>query len=157
MRAILRLLGGIVLACLFVSPATSDEARLPASWTKICLEGICYIGKSVRSESGLVVAATLLEPAGEVKKILRVTVPAEGLDLPHGVRIVIDQGRPVTRPFLICFPNGCMADYEGGTELVAQLKQGRMLFLELADADNSPVNLSLPMIGFAQAYDGPPQ
>jgi hypothetical protein len=35
------------------------------------------------------------------------------------------------------------------------LKQGHTLFLEGVDTANSPINQSLPLRGFADAYDGP--
>src|SRR4051794_7816610 len=50
-----------------------------------------------------------------------------------------------------------MADYSAGTTLVDQLKLGRTLFLEAFDKANLPINLTLPLVGFAHAYDGPPQ
>jgi hypothetical protein len=49
-----------------------------------------------------------------------------------------------------------MADYEAGPELIDQLRHGQKLVLETADADNSPISSTLPLAGFAQAYDGPP-
>src|SRR5262249_53099159 len=52
-------------------------------WTKFCLKGqnnepnakqVCFTGKDARIESGMpVVAAVLIEPEGEPKKLLRVT------------------------------------------------------------------------------------
>ena len=53
-------------------------------WTKFCLKGqeanakqVCFTGKDGRVESGMpVVAAVLIEPEGEPKKILRVTLAA---------------------------------------------------------------------------------
>ena len=88
-------------------------------WTKFCLKGqeanakqVCFTGKDARIESGMpVVAAVLIEPEGEPKKILRVTLPL-GMQLVHGTRVIIDQNQPMTAPYVICFTNGCMADYE---------------------------------------------
>jgi hypothetical protein len=50
-----------------------------------------------------------------------------------------------------------LADYEAGTELIDKLKQGQTLVLEGVDAANSPISLSVPLAGFASAYDGPAQ
>src|SRR5262249_49233120 len=67
-------------------PAEQQQAQ-PAEpqlifspWTKFCLKGqeanakqVCFTGKDGRVESGMpVVAAVLIEPEGENKKILRV-------------------------------------------------------------------------------------
>jgi hypothetical protein len=48
-----------------------------------------------------------------------------------------------------------MADYDAGAELVDQLKRGRILALEAIDKDNSPISLTVPLVDFANAYDGP--
>jgi invasion protein IalB len=159
MCMVLRFLSGVVLAGLLAWPATCEEARQPAliysPWTKICLEGICFIGREIRSDCGVVVAAGLIEKAGEAKKTLRIIVRVQ-VSPEHGVRIIIDRSQPVTRPFDACFPNGCIAEYEGGAALVEQLKQGQMLILEWVDAANLPVNRSVSLVDFAKAYDGPP-
>ena len=53
-------------------------------------------GKDGRLENGLpIVTAAMIEPEGEPKKLLRVTVPL-GMQLPHGTRVIIDQGQPAT-------------------------------------------------------------
>ena len=72
-------------------------------WTKFCLKGqeanakqVCFTGKDGRVESGQpVVAAVLIEPDGEPRKILRVTLPL-GMSLQPGTRVIIDQGQPMT-------------------------------------------------------------
>jgi Invasion associated locus B (IalB) protein len=73
----------------------------------------------------------------------------------RGVRIIIDQGEPIERPYANCFANGCMADYDAGPELVDQLKRERMLVLEATDKANAPISLIVPLAGFEDAYAGP--
>ena len=72
-----------------------------APWTKFCLKGqdagakqVCFTGKDGRIESGQpVVAAVIIEPEGEPKKILRVTLPL-GMQLVHGTRVIVDTNAP---------------------------------------------------------------
>ena len=52
---------------------------------------------------------------------------------------------------------GCRAEYEGGDELVDQFKHGRIRTLEAVDKANSPITATVPLVGFADAYDGAPQ
>ena len=70
-----------------------------------------------------VVAAVLIEPEGEPKKILRVTLPL-GMQLIHGTRVIIDQNQPMTAPYVICFTNGCMADYEATPDMIGEDEEG---------------------------------
>ena len=135
-----------------------------APWTKFCLKGqdagakqVCFTGKDGRIESGQpVIAAVIIEPEGEPKKILRVTLPL-GMQLVHGTRIIVDTNAPQQSPYVICFQNGCMSDYEATAELIASLKKGQNLVVQAINSNGAPLTLPLPLAGeFAKAYDGPP-
>jgi invasion protein IalB len=132
-------------------------------WTKFCMKGqeanakqYCFTGKDARLESGMpVVAAVIIEPEGEQKKLLRVTLPL-GMQLVHGTRVILDQNQPATGPFVICFTNGCMADYEWNADLIGRMKKGQQLTIQAINANGQPISLQLPLNDFAKAYDGPP-
>jgi len=139
-----------------------------APWTKFCLKGqdanakqICFTGKDGRIESGQpVIAAVIIEPEGEPKKILRVTLPL-GMQLVHGTRVIVDNNPPAQSPYVICFANGCMSDYEVTPEMLANMKKGQNLVVQAINANGAPLTLPLPLqetggSGFAKAYDGPP-
>ena len=133
-----------------------------APWTKFCLKGqdanakqVCFTGKDGRIESGQpVVAAVIIEPEGEPKKILRVTLPL-GMQLVHGTRIIVDNNPPQQSPYVICFANGCMSDYEMTPELLATMKKGQNLVVQAINANGAALTLPLPLGEFAKAYDGP--
>jgi invasion protein IalB len=132
-------------------------------WTKVCLKGqeanaqqVCFTGKEGRIDNGmLVIGAVLIEPEGSASKVLRVTLPL-GMQLPQGTRAIVDQGQPMTAPYMICFPNGCMADYEASGELIGKLKKGQSLVVQGINGQGQAVSLPLPLPDFAKAYDGPP-
>ncbi len=144
-------------------PADQQVQLIYSPWTKFCLKGqeanakqVCFTGKDARLESGMpVVAAMLIEPEGEPKKILRVTLPL-GMQLVHGTRILIDQNAPATAPYVICFTNGCMADYEANAEMVGKMKKGQQVAVQAINSNGQPISLVLPLADFAKAYDGPP-
>ncbi|QPF81839.1 invasion associated locus B family protein [Bradyrhizobium genosp. L] len=146
-------------------PAQDQQIQLIyAPWTKFCLKGqeanakqVCFTGKDGRIESGQpVIAAVIIEPEGEPKKILRVTLPL-GMQLVHGTRIIVDNNPPMQSPYVICFQNGCMSDYEATPELINNLKKGQNLVVQAINANGAPLTLPLPLNGeFAKAYDGPP-
>ena len=144
-------------------PADQQVQLIYAPWTKFCLKGqdanakqVCFTGKDGRIESGQpVVAAVVIEPEGETKKILRVTLPL-GMLLVHGTRIIIDNNPPAQSPFVICFQNGCMSDYDVTPEMLANMKKGQNLVVQAISSNDQPVTLPLPLGDFAKAYDGPP-
>lgn len=144
-------------------PAQPQVQLIYSPWTKFCLKGkeanaqqVCFTGKDGRIESGMpVVAAVLIEPEGAPKKILRVTVPL-GMQLQHGTRIIIDQNAPINGPYVICFTNGCMSDYDATPDLISKMKKGHNLIVQAINANNQPISLDLPLTDFTKAHEGPP-
>jgi invasion protein IalB len=150
------------------APGQGDQQQVQliySPWTKFCLKGqnndpnakqVCFTGKDARIESGMpVVAAVLIEPDGEPKKLLRVTLPL-GMQLVHGTRVIVDQNQPMTAPYVICFTNGCMADYDASGELIGKMKKGQGLVIQAINSTGQPISLVLPLADFGKAYDGPP-
>ena len=146
-----------------VQPPQEQVQLIYSPWTKFCLKGqdasakqVCFTGKDGRIESGQpVVAAVIIEPEGEPKKVLRVTLPL-GMQLVHGTRVIIDSNQPQQSPYVICFANGCMSDYEATADVLANLKKGQNLVIQAINANGQPLTLPLPLGDFAKAYDGPP-
>jgi invasion protein IalB len=148
-------------------PPDQQIQLIYAPWTKFCLKGqdpnakqVCFTGKDGRIESGQpVIAAVIIEPEGEPKKILRVTLPL-GMQLVHGTRVIIDNNTPAQSPYVICFANGCMSDYEVTPDMLANLKKGQNLVVQAINSNGAPLTLPLPLQegtgSFAKAYDGPP-
>jgi invasion protein IalB len=151
-------LGVAAIACCFAATAAGEEAKVPAlvysPWTKFCIKDTCFTGSDARTECSIAVAAVVFARADEAKKNLRVTLP-KSVNVERGVRISIDQSRPIELPFTQCHPNGCIADYEAGPELIDRLKHGQMLIVEALDSANAPISRSLPLLHFNDAYDGP--
>ena len=79
-------------------PAGEQPQLIFSPWTKFCLKGqeanakqVCFTGKDGRVESGMpVVAAVLIEPENDPKKVLRVTLPL-GMSIPPGTRVIVDK------------------------------------------------------------------
>jgi invasion protein IalB len=154
------------------APAPAPQAAAPAPempqliyspWAKFCGKGqdatakqVCFTGKDARTEAGQpVVAAALIEPDGEPKKLFRITLPSP-LQLQYGTRVIVDQQPPLTGPFFTCFANGCMADYEATADLIGKLKHGQMLTIQAINLAGSAISFPLPLVDFAKANEGPP-
>jgi invasion protein IalB len=143
--------------------AAGEQPQLMYSpWMKVCGKGpdtnnkqVCVITKDGRLENGMPVAIVqLFEPEGG-QKVLRVTVPL-GMQLAHGTRLLIDQGQPTQSPYSICFPVGCMADYQVPDDMIAKMKKGQNIVVQAINMQGTPISLPLPLNDFAKAYDGPP-
>ena len=140
---------------------------ISSPWTRYCAQGpteqsseirtkkVCFTASDSHLTSGQkLVIALLIEPEGGDAKLLRVTLPL-GVALVPGARIVIDEKEAMTAPFVVCLPkNGCMADYKADTDLIEKLKTGRSLAIQAYEKGRS-ISFTLPLTGFAKAYDGP--
>jgi len=132
-------------------------------WTKVCQKGpeanakqVCFLARDARVESGMPVAVVVLvEPEGEAKKLLRVTLPL-GVSLQAGTRVIIDNGQPLTGPYVVCLSNGCMAEYEASDELITKMNSGQTLHVQGVYGSGQPINIPMPLADFAKAHDGPP-
>ena len=58
---------------------------------------------------------------------------------------MIDEGQPMTAPYVICAGNGCMADYEASAELVTNMKKGKGLAVQGVNGAGQVISLQLPL------------
>jgi invasion protein IalB len=123
--------------------------------SEIRAKEVCFTAADGHLTSGQkLVIALLIEPEGDDTKLLRVTLPL-GVALVPGARIVVDEKEAMTAPYVVCLAkNGCMADYKADADLIEKLKNGRSLAIQAFNRGR-PVSFTLPLNGFARAYDGP--
>jgi hypothetical protein len=113
--------------------------------------------KEARLETGqFLAAAQLIEPEGETKKALRVLLPL-GMQLPTGSRVVLDQDAAGAKPgrFVVCLPNGCLAETEVDQDFVGNLKKSQNMWLQAINIMGQAVSYPLPLADFAKANEGP--
>jgi len=152
--------------------APADQAAAPPAdqppivyspWTKFCgkdnnptAKEVCLTVKEARLETGQFLAgAALIEQAGEEKKLFRVTLPL-GMQLPQGTRMLLDKEQPMQGRYIVCLPNGCMADFDVTPDFVAKLKKGQQIVLQGINLPGQAASYMLPLADFAKANDGPP-
>lgn len=149
--------------------AASGAPEVPplmySPWTKVCppkgqdanAHQVCFTGKEGRlPDNGfMVIGALIIEQEGSPSKVLRITVPL-GMLVQPGTRVIVDQGQPMTAPYSMCFPTGCVAEYEASQELIGKFKKGQSMVVQAINGDGSPISLTVPLPDFAKAFDGPP-
>jgi len=131
-------------------------------WMKFCLKTpdgskqVCVTGREARSETGYPLTnVQLIEPEGEPKKILRVTVPMP-VALQYGTRVIIDQGPANPGVYQTCFTNGCMSDFEASPDFIAKLKTGTTLQVQAINYQGQGFGFPIPLADFKKANEGPP-
>jgi invasion protein IalB len=149
------------------APAASQPAeQMPivySPWTKFCgkdpnnatAKEVCLTVKEARLETGQFVAgAALIEQEGEAKKVLRITLPL-GMQLVHGTRIILDQEQPMVGRYVVCLPNGCMADFDVAADFVGKMKKGQQIVLQGINLPGQAASYPLPLSDFTKANEGP--
>jgi len=132
-------------------------------WTKFCgkdnaaadAKEACLTMKEARLETGQFLAgAALIEQAGQEKKVVRITVPLT-MQLPPGTRLQLDKEPAVSGRYIICMPNGCIADHDVDAAFVAKLKKGQQIILQSINISGQTANIPIPLTDFAKANEGP--
>jgi invasion protein IalB len=117
---------------------------------------ICLTGLDGRTESGVpLVAVATIDPPAEGKKILRVTLPV-GMHLQHGTRVIVDDTQPMTAPYVVCFANGCISDYELNPDTLGKVKKGKIAYVQGINYQGGAMTFQVPLTEFAKAFDGAP-
>ena len=142
--------------------ATDQPPVVYSPWTKFCgkdnaqAKEVCLTVKEARLETGQFLAgAALIEQQGEEKKLFRVTLPL-GMQLPQGTRMLLDKEQPLQGRYIVCLPNGCMADFDVTPDFVTKLKKGQQLVLQGINLPGQAASYMLPLAEFAKANEGPP-
>ena len=144
-------------------PAADQPPVVYTPWTKFCgkdqnnpnAKEVCLTVKEARLETGQFLAgAALIEQAGEEKKLFRVTLPL-GMQLPQGTRMILDKEQPLMGRYIVCLPNGCMADFDVNADFVGKLKKGQQIVLQGINLPGQAASYLLPLTDFAKANEGP--
>src|SRR5215470_18837055 len=78
------------------------------------------------------------------------------MQLPQGTRVLIDQNEPLMGRYIVCLPNGCMADVEVNPDFVGKLKKGQNVVLQGINLPGQAASYPIPLADFAKANEGPP-
>jgi len=162
-----------------VSP---PEQATASPWVKLCEpvnvggadRAICVTThERIDGATGMVlVSAALRHVEGESAHTLMALVP-EGMRLPPGLHVLIypkedwdkvqkgdiveqSRARTIKLAYTLCQRGGCAAEGDASPEVVAALKAGGGFVVMPVSAANKVVALSVPLAGFAEAYEGPP-
>jgi invasion protein IalB len=132
-------------------------------WSKVCghndqpgAKTTCLTIMEAHLETGQFLAgAMFIEPEGETKKLLRITLPL-GMQIPQGTRVILDQDQPMSAPYVVCLPNGCMADYQIDAAFLGKAKKGQNVVLQGINLNSQTASYPLPLADFAKANEGAP-
>lgn len=156
----LALAGLAAVAGLAMPVANASAQQVPAEWFKVCSpqgeNNICNTQYTMIADTRqLITAVNLINVTGKVnQKVLQAVVPT-GRVIPAGVQMQIDENKPQTLNYSVCFPDRCIAEAELSDALIASMKKGKVLKVTSINFQRQPNPISVTLSGFTQAYDGP--
>jgi invasion protein IalB len=118
-------------------------------------ENLCVTFRELLNDKdgGLLASAGIRQEGSSEAERLVVTVPL-GVDLHGGAQVRVDGGKPVKLDYARCRPVGCTADDKITPEFVTAMRGGKEIALAVKGPLGKPISLTLPLTGFAAAYDG---
>ena len=158
-RASLRVAAALVFAVLIAAQnSTGVAAQDVAAWRVECAgDGKTLDCRAVQQlfqrETRQLVLAILVRKAPDPKAAaITIQLPL-GLSLTDPVVMKVDNGQPERQPIQTCTNVGCFVTFTANDKLVAAMRTGTELKVTLQDANKKAIDLSVPLLGFALAFD----
>lgn len=144
-------------------PANPAQVQaIPAEWFKVCsTQGeneICNTQYTMIADTRqLITAINLIDVKGKVnQKVIQAVVPT-GRVIPAGVQMKVDEEKPQTLNYSVCFADRCIAEAELTDALVAAMKRGKQVTVTSINFQRQANPIPITLSGFTQAYDGAPK
>ena len=74
-----------------------------------------------------------------------------GTGLTAGLKVQIDEGRPILLGYEQCLPQGCIVRWKADGPVVDALRRGRQLKVTVEDADANKLDVPMSLLGFTEA------
>ena len=147
-----------VLASSQLGSAQTPETPQVAAWRVECTgDGKTLDCRAVQQvfhrESRQLLVSVAVRPAADGKSGAMVMTLPLGLNLTEPVSVKVDNGAPERGPIQTCTNVGCFVAMTLPDKLVAAMRTGTDLKITVQDANKKPVEMSLPLLGFALAFD----
>jgi invasion protein IalB len=140
------------------APAQPPEPPPPAAWRVECSgDGKTLECRAVQQvfqrETRQLVVSVVVRPAADGKTgAMLMTLPL-GLNLTEPVQLKVDNGASEKQAIQTCTNVGCFVALTLPDKFLAAMRGGRDLKITVQDANKKPVEMSLPLLGFALAFD----
>ena len=138
-------------------PAAGQAEPRPPAWTVNCgntEQGLdCRVVQSLflRDTGRRLLSVVVHVPPDTKKPVLLLQLPL-GIYLPAGAGFQIGKGEGKNVPFKSCDQFGCLAEYAITDAEISAMSKGEDLTLTMVNLRNEPITVTVPSLGFADAY-----
>ena len=147
----------VIAAVSHSAPAQAPDGP-PAAWRVECTgDGKTLDCRAVQQvfqrDTRQLVLSAVVRPAADLKTGAMVLTLPLGLNLTEPVAVKVDNGAAERQPIQTCTNVGCFVTFTANDKLVAAMRAGTELKITLQDSNKKPIDLSIPLLGFALAFD----
>jgi invasion protein IalB len=147
-----------VLITAVVPHAAAQDTNAVAAWRVECTgDGKILDCRAVQQifqrDTRQLVASVLVRYAAATKAAAMTMQLPLGLNLTEPVQIRVDNGAPEKQPIQTCTNVGCFVAFTINDKLMAAMRTGNDLKITVQDAGKKSVDMALPLLGFAVAFD----
>jgi invasion protein IalB len=107
---------------------------------------------SHRETQQLIAAVAVRIPPDTKKPVVTIQLPL-GIQVTQQVTMRVDDGPPERYPIQTCTQTGCLTGAAASDALIGTLRGGRELKVAFHSLANQTVTVTMPLAGFALAYD----
>ena len=141
------------------APTTEANVTPPPPWVKFCGDiddgrKLCLMRQLIYAKDKLVARFILRENPAESSPLLVMASMPNGVTLPYGLRLQIDNGRELVLPYIACDSQMCNVRTIVNEAFVNSLKRGAILKLKAKNARGNDVTVEIDLSGFTAVYDG---
>ncbi|MGC1465711.1 MAG: invasion associated locus B family protein [Pseudolabrys sp.] len=158
----LTLAGLSLTACLAAVPALAQQqSNVPATgsdWRVECTNSgktlDCRVfSEVIESKSRQIITTLTIRYPQETKKpVMMIQVPL-GVLVTKAITVAVDNGRPEQLMIQTCTQSGCAAGNQIPEPLIASMSSGKELKIVFYNVNSQPVTVTMPLAGFALAYN----
>ena len=146
------------------APTTPPISGPQPDWVKMCQKDekakveVCQTSRDLRAETGQTLASVAVREQKTDKGAKRVIVMAipPGMQIQPGVRVLVDQQQALMGKYSVCFSSACMVEAELPDAVMATMRKGTTLNLQIVAQNSKVVVLPVSLDGLAKALDGAP-
>ena len=149
-----------VMAATGVDSGGKSDLRPNPGWSEKCSDAAkpqdrnCTLSRAIINKKNrrIMLGVTLRVAPPDRKPSLKLIVPL-GIYLPAGITLTLDGENELPLKLDTCTPSVCLATVPLDGAFMQRLRRADKLAVVYQTIDQKPINMELPLGGFARAYD----
>ena len=145
-------LAATIVRAAAAEPASGSDWRVECTNNGKALDCRAYLEVVQKNNNQIVTAITIRYPAETKKPVMMLQLPL-GILVSDAVTVGVDGNRPERSSVQTCTQAGCFVGAEVPNALINAMLTGKQLKVVFYNVKKQPVTVTLPLAGFALAYN----